>query len=119
LCNGSNSTPDLRNRFVVGAGSTYAVDATGGSADAIVVSHTHTATSTVTDGGHAHSVQVTNGGSGVSKIQFGAGGGIQDTGTTLSATTGITVATTNTSTGSSGTNANLPPYYALCYIMKS
>ena len=33
LCNGSNGTPDLRNRFIVGAGSTYAVDATGGSAD--------------------------------------------------------------------------------------
>jgi len=31
LCNGSNSTPDLRNRFVIGAGDTYAVDATGGS----------------------------------------------------------------------------------------
>jgi hypothetical protein len=119
LCNGSNSTPDLRNRFVVGAGSTYAVGATGGSADAIVVSHTHTATSTVTDGGHTHPVQVTNGGSGPSKIQFGGGGGIQDTGATQSATTGITVATTNASTGSSGTNANLPPYYALCYIMKS
>ena len=26
---------------------------------------------------------------------------------------------TTDSTGSSGTNANLPPYYALCYIMKS
>jgi hypothetical protein len=34
-----------------------------------------------------------------------------------SATTGITVE--NSSTGSSGTNANLPPYYALCYIMKT
>jgi hypothetical protein len=34
-------------------------------------------------------------------------------------TTGITVATTNASTGTSGTNANLPPYYALCYIMKT
>jgi hypothetical protein len=32
LCNGASSTPDLRDRFVVGAGSTYAVDATGGSA---------------------------------------------------------------------------------------
>jgi len=31
LCNGANGTPDLRDRFVVGAGSTYAVDATGGS----------------------------------------------------------------------------------------
>jgi len=119
LCNGSNSTPDLRNRFVVGAGSTYAVGATGGSADAIVVSHTHTATSTVTDGGHTHTIQVTNGGSGPSRAQFGGGGGVQDSFSSLSATTGITVATTNASTGSSGTNANLPPYYALCYIMKS
>lgn len=31
LCNGSNSTPDLRNFFVVGAGSTYAVNDTGGA----------------------------------------------------------------------------------------
>ena len=36
-------------------------------------------------------------------------------------TTGITVATstTNASAGTSGTNANLPPYYALAFIMKS
>jgi hypothetical protein len=34
---------------------------------------------------------------------------------TLSATTGISIS----SSGSSGTNANLPPYYALAYIMKS
>jgi hypothetical protein len=53
LCNGASSTPDLRDRFVVGAGSTYAVDATGGSADATLPSHTHTAT--VTDPGHFHS----------------------------------------------------------------
>ena len=52
LCNGSNSTPDLRDKFIVGAGSTYAVGGTGGSANAVVVSHTHTAT--VTDPGHAH-----------------------------------------------------------------
>ena len=30
LCDGTNGTPDLRNRFIVGAGSTYAVGATGG-----------------------------------------------------------------------------------------
>ena len=41
LCDGQNNTPDLRNRFVIGAGDSYAVDATGGSADAIVVSHSH------------------------------------------------------------------------------
>ena len=60
LCNGSNGTPDLRDRFVVGAGSTYAVDATGGSADAIVVSHTHTATSAVTDPGNTHTYTFKN-----------------------------------------------------------
>jgi hypothetical protein len=116
LCNGNNGTPDLRNRFVVGAGSTYAVDATGGSADAIVVSHTHTATSVVTDPGHTHTsaafvVSGTN-------INLGSGKNWDGSGTG-SSTTGITVATTNASTGVSGTNANLPPYYALCYIMKT
>jgi hypothetical protein len=34
-------------------------------------------------------------------------------------TTGMTVATTTANGGTSGTNANLPPYYALCYIMKT
>ena len=115
LCNGLNGTPDLRDRFIVGAGSTYAVDATGGSADAIVVSHTHTATSVVTDPGHTHTV---NGSTAAGSNAFGAGatGGSL---TTNSNTTGITVATTNASAGTSGTNANLPPYYALCYIMKT
>ena len=116
LCDGSSSTPDLRNRFVVGATSTYAVGATGGSADAIVVSHTHTAT--VTDPGHTHTYKA-----GTFNNAEGAGpNAIGNTsnsvnGTTTSATTGITVS--NSTTGSSGTNANLPPYYALCYIMKA
>lgn len=37
LCDGGNGTPDLRNKFIVGAGDTYAVAATGGS-----TSHDHT-----------------------------------------------------------------------------
>lgn len=116
LCNGSNSTPDLRNRFIVGAGSTYAVGATGGSADAIVVSHTHTAT----DSGHTHSVAVP-----ATAGADGGGGAIVD-GTPAGATTVVNVTSGSTSasisvstTGSSGTNANLPPYYALAYIMKA
>jgi hypothetical protein len=130
LCNGSNGTPDLRNRFVVGAGSTYAVAATGGSTDAIVVSHTHTATSTVTDPGHTHLSNVVDdstvpffdpvsyspGGSG--GIRQGEGESRNNTSRTTSNTTGVTVGTTVASTGSSGTNANLPPYYALCFIQK-
>jgi microcystin-dependent protein len=113
ICDGTSSTPDLRNRFVVGAGSTYSVDATGGSADATLPSHTHTAT--VTDPGHNHTftkpVNEDGGGSGESEVQN------TTTGTTSTATTGITVA--NSTEGSSATNANLPPYYALAYIMKS
>jgi hypothetical protein len=117
LCDGSNGTPDLRNRFIVGAGSTYAVAATGGSANAIVVSHTHTATSTVTDPGHVHNAQAgLFGGSGG---EFGGGYAFDLTETTLSASTGISVATSVSTVGSSATNANLPPYYALAYIMKA
>ena len=118
LCNGSNSTPDLRNRFIVGAGSTYSVAGTGGSADAITVSHTHTAT--VTDSGHAHGSSagsgfISNGGSEV--LAGGSDLNFARPTTTASATTGISVS--NSTTGSSGTNANLPPYYALAYIMKA
>ena len=114
LCDGTNGTPDLRDRFVVGGGSTYAVGATGGSTDAIVVSHTHTAT--VTDPGHLHTYERVNGSSGAS----GGGASVIASYTatnTSTATTGITVA--NSTTGVSGTNANLPPYYALAYVMKS
>lgn len=123
LCDGTNSTPDLRNKFVVGAGSTYAVGATGGSADAVAVSHTHTATSTstVTDPGHTHgilgSTSTSGGNANTARI-----GSFLDSGiTSSSATTGISVATATTvaSAGVSGTNANLPPYYALAYIMKA
>jgi hypothetical protein len=88
---------------------------TGGSADAITVSHTHTATSTVTDAGHNHTYSVV-------QTSGGAGGGTSSYTTTATintgtATTGITVATTNASTGSSGTNANYQPYITV-YMWK-
>jgi hypothetical protein len=122
LCNGSNGTPDLRDRFVVGAGSTYAVAATGGTADAVVVAHTHTATSAVTDPQHTHNFSSVNSTSSGSFFTDHSGSDTREysnTTQTAAASTGITVATTVNSTGSSGTNANLPPYYALAYIMKS
>jgi microcystin-dependent protein len=120
LCDGTNSTPDLRNRFIVGAGSTYAVAATGGSADATLVSHNHTATSSVTDPGHNHTIVSSFASVGTSNIPSRSNNdGAQASQTTSTATTGITVATTVASAGSSATNANLPPYYALAYIMKA
>jgi microcystin-dependent protein len=121
LCNGSSGTPDLRDRFIVGAGSTYAVAATGGSANATLVSHTHTATSTVTDPGHVHLSNAV--GLLSPTINWVGTGGLSynngNSTNTASATTGITVGTTNSTEGSSATNANLPPYYALAYIMKT
>lgn len=118
LCDGTNGTPDLRDKFVVGAGSTYSVAATGGAADAIVVSHTHTATSVVTDAGHNH-LAFSYGGGGVGVATATVNQANNQGQNTSTATTGITVATTNASTGVSGTNANLPPYYALAYVMKA
>lgn len=85
---------------------------TGGSKDAIVVAHTHT--STVTDLGHTHGgfTALAN----VSGGSFALGAGTtQLTTSTASASTGISVS--NSTTGSSGTNANLPPYITV-YMWK-
>jgi hypothetical protein len=122
LCDGTNSTPDLRDRFIVGAGSTYSVNQTGGSADAIVVSHNHTATSTstVTDPGHTHPNTFLSS-SGSSAYNSGNSTPAINQSAVSSNTTGITVATSTTTAtaGTSGTGQNIPPYFALCYIMKS
>ncbi len=87
-----------------------ALEETGGSKDAVVVSHTHTAT--VTDPGHTHVQQVDNtsnvGAGSSTKGTIAQNGSSASAQSTQSATTGISV--TNASTGSSGTNANLPPY---------
>lgn len=144
LCDGANGTPDLRDRFVVGAGTTYAVNATGGSANAIVVEHTHTGTTgnqsanhshtfsgtTSGVGNHSHSQvgvnelqQFTQGGAGWASGATSSTGGAGAHDHTYSGTTAANNANhnhsfTTASAGSSGTNANLPPYYALAYIMK-
>jgi len=86
------------------------LEETGGSKDAIVVSHTHTATSTVTDPGHLHSVTYGSASNTSSVYPSKLSTGVFSDADTNTATTGITVATTNASTGSSATNANLQPY---------
>jgi len=116
LCDGANGTPDLRDKFVVGAGSTYSVAAVGGTADAVVVTHNHTAT--VTDPGHTHTTSNALQAVNQNALAGGLSAGTLPLAATINtAVTGITVA--NASAGVSGTNANLPPYYALCYVMKA
>ena len=125
LCNGSNGTPNLLDRFIVGAGSGYAVAGTGGSADATLVSHSHTATSTVSDPGHGHSIRA-SGGTNTGNLtvrRTSAEEGCQLRGDgepyVCTNTTGITVGTTISTEGASATDANLPPYYALAFIMRT
>ena len=93
---------------------------TGGSADAIVPSHTHTATSTVTDPTHSHTATVNLGAGGGASAVFGAQAGgpaSSNTATTNAASTGISVATSISTTGVSVTNANYQPYITV-YMWK-
>lgn len=121
LCDGTNGTPDLRNKFVIAANAddsgtaktaiTGSATQSGGTKDAIVVSHSHTAT----DSGHQHFT--TGNVAGIADLGAGSGGNVYSP---ISAAGGFGYANiTVASTGSSGTNANLPPYYALAYIMKA
>lgn len=137
LCNGSNGTPDLRNKFLVGAGSTYALGATGG-ADTVKLTAANTPA-------HIHGIGYNN------ANNYGWRPATKATGTTVACTldskasyqrhwngsggtndlasigtgtgaykanelTSLPVAATNT--GGTTAHENRPPYYALYYIMK-
>lgn len=144
LCNGANGTPNLIDRFVIMAGGTYNVGSTGGSKDAIVVSHTHTqnahshtqaahshTAATSSSGAHTHDIVGDSGYSTLYGTPTFAAGNTSRTATVSSSgahTHSISIDNVTpiinsstpiiNSTGSDGTNANLPPYYALAYIMK-
>jgi len=104
--------PNYSDRFPIGSGTIGALAATGGTKDAVVVSHTHTAT--VTDPGHLHTISPVYGDA--LGGNPGGGGGRIDVTQTNSAVTGISVA--NSTTGVSGTNQNLPPYLSINFIIK-
>ena len=99
LCDGTNGTPDLRNRFVLGAGAKYSVNATGGEEE-------HTLTIEEMPN-HNHEYYT---GKGESTIMSGyvANAEINQI---------YQILHTN-SVGDSKSHNNMPPYYSLCYIMK-
>ena len=137
LCDGNNGTPNLKGKFVVGYDNNdgdFDVNDTGGSKDAVIVQHNHSVTDpthghSINDPGHQHNTSVTNTklfpSNGQTSISYGGPGGYPATVFTMdNATTGIAVNAGGTgisinNNGVSGTGKNLPPYYALCYIMKS
>ena len=131
LCDGSNGTPNLVDRFIVGRGSAYAQGATGGSADATLVSHSHTINDHTHGfsgtGSQVHTHTQTGGGTsddGGPNAPGGNSGGNMSNISNATVTISISGNTGNPSNkgtdaqGSSGTNKNLPPYYAIAYIMR-
>ena len=89
LCDGTNGTPDLRDRFIVGAGDTYDPDDTGGG-----VQHVHD----FSDGNHTHTLAVGTG--------LEPGGDADGTGTTTQLI------------GTTDNESSLPPFRSLVYIME-
>lgn len=189
LCDGTNGTPNLVDKFVVGAGNRYGVGSTGGSRDAVVVAHDHGGLTGDNDKNHTHSGTTNSGGNHSHTGTTNGAGSHSHSGTTNSAgahthtqgaiyqggnqgrdndspfsdrlnrgNTGSAGAHTHTfttssagdhthsfstgsagvhthtfstgnqstnhkhpipQTGESGVGKNMPPYYALCYIMKA
>ncbi len=89
LCDGTAGSPDLRNKFVIAAGSTFTPGATGGDDQ-----HLHSFTSD----GHSHVIV--------------AGTGLAD-GIDASKTT-----TSATDSGNTDEDSSLPEFYALAYIIR-
>jgi microcystin-dependent protein len=94
------------------------IGSTGGSTDAIVVAHTHTAT--VTDPGHTHPVDTNNnndGGTGT--IVAGSNSSVVTANRPLAKQAFTSISVANSTAGSSGTNANMPPYLGINFIIKT
>ena len=108
LCDGQNSTPDLRDRFIVGAGSTYNAAATGGSTS--TGSHTLTVAELPA---HSHTFSYTAPNQQTPAAPHNLANNVGSAAT-------VNTGTNNTGDGAAHTHANsLPPYLALAYIMKT
>ena len=134
LCDGTGGTPDLRDRFIVGAGLNYAKGATGGEAthkltEAEIPSHTHGSVGAHTHGSagaHTHDIYGSNGGTGdepwdgahlfqVNASAQWLSGISSNNGAHQHPAAG---AHEHASVGGDAAHENRPPYYALAYIMK-
>ena len=100
LCDGSDGAPDLRNRFIVGAGGAYSTDATGGT-DEVKLTEQELPS-------HNHSITHTD----ITNIN-GLIGGVATDDRSLSNKSNLI-----NDTGGDEPHENRPPYYALAFIMK-
>lgn len=116
LCNGANGTPDLRDRFVVGAGNAYSVGNTGGQSNVTLTVdqmpvHSHSATAN--SAGSMEFSQTSSHGGG--NVYYGMGT-IQYSNNV--AKNAHTHPVTVENAGGGQAHENRPPYYALAFIMK-
>ena len=135
LCDGSNGTPDLRDRFIIGGGGSYPQNSTGGAATVTLTvaqmpAHSHTGTTDV-DGEHIHMMfrgDEDNGGS--NSVAYWSNHGYDDqyklrghsweANRWNTSSNGEHTHTLNVyNTGGGHAHENLPPYYALAYIIRT
>lgn len=144
ICDGTNGTPDLRDRFLVGAGSSYAVGANGGAATANL-QHDHNGSATASTGAHTHTQPNTSATTHFHRItssaasatisaqaSSGASAGVEDHTHLVDTAADVAHVHAKSATGSSGDHSHpltadnqlsssqsiLPPYYALAYVMR-
>lgn len=130
LCNGSNGTPNLTDRFVIGAGDTYDVGSSGGEAThTLTISempqHNHANDFSIESGGsHTHSLSLYRPSNTLSYLRAANAQTHMPNNPEGTVRTGSSGTHTHTISGSiensgnSQPHNNMPPYYALCYIMR-
>ncbi len=143
LCDGTQGTPDLRARFIVGAGGGYNVNDVGGTNEVTLnqsqtplKSHSHfLSLSTTSDGSHSHFTEGSSAGNLANRYRYYSGGSSVDihkspdnndkdwrgtvhTNTTGNHTHSVYGNTNNSGSSSATPHENRPPYFALAFIMK-
>ena len=120
LCDGNNSTPDLRDRFVIGAGNNFSAGNTGGNnsltlTEANLPSHRHFVVSNDLGGQNRTNSNV----SANNQVRKGTSASNLFEGYNLASTGSDAVSGRSSAVGSGTPIDNKPAYHALCYIMKT
>lgn len=105
ICDGTNGTPDLRGRFVLGASDAYTMGSTGGT-ESVTLDAKNLP-------GHRHTINATNG-QGTGSIEYV----MYATGSSKKITSGMSFEYGESQYGTARAHENMPPYYVLAYIMK-
>lgn len=129
LCDGTNGTPDMTDKFAYGTATQAEINTTGGTPDSVSVAHTHQythahASALTAAGAHSHLFELSNNDFGQTDVRIG---GVQNPGGTIPTdvapdhthtSTVDTSVGTSSNAGVSGVGRNIPPYIKLAYIQR-